>query len=179
MWAAPAGRPIVLNLVDAGWSFYSAADSFDSSLLCAIDLQLLWFFCRGRQSGLSSWERKKKAEAFRNSKVASISPVHAQLAPIRSLRVTLQASVRPCSRNVRCSTSAAPATHAATGQCLTSSTGRGPTRSTSVRGKCQHSTRAGKWVEIVIKTVDGRIHLTPSGGNQQYSSKNPVAYRRE
>lgn len=84
---------------------------------------------------------KGKSWGFQKLKVVSILPVHTQLAPIQSLRGTLQASVRPCSRNVRCSTSVAPATHAATGQCQRSSTGPGPTQSTSVRGECQHSTR--------------------------------------
>lgn len=67
--------------------------------------------------------------------VVFILPFLSQLAPTRSLHVTLPASVRPCSRNGRCSTSVAPATHAATGQCLMSSTGPGPTQSTTVRGR--------------------------------------------
>lgn len=96
------------------------------------------FFCYGRQSGLnglSSRERKRKAEGVRNSQSCLSSLFHTQLAPIRSLHVMSQASVRPCSRNGRCSTSVAPATREATGQCLTSSTGPGPTRSTTVRGR--------------------------------------------
>ena len=76
-----------------------------------------------------SWGCQKLTDVF-------ILPFHTQLAPIRSLHVMSPASVRPCSRNGRCSTSVAPATREATGQCLTSSTGPGPTQSTTVRGRC-------------------------------------------
>lgn len=80
---------------------------------------------------------KEKSWGCQNLKVLSILPFHTQLAPIRSLHVTLPALVKPCSRKGRCSTSVAPATHAATGQCLMSSTEPGPTQSTSMRGKYQ------------------------------------------
>lgn len=108
---------------------------------------------------------KEKSWECQNLKVLSIFPFHTQLAPIRSLHVTSRASVRPCSRNGRCSTYVAPATHAATGQCLMSSTGPGPTQSTLMKGKHQHSTRGPlpcphqKWLEyteILIKTIENK-----------------------
>lgn len=76
-----------------------------------------------------SWGCQKLIAVF-------ILPFQTQLALTRSLHVTSLASVRPCSRNGRCSTSVAPATRAATGQCLMSSTGPGRTQSTTVRGRC-------------------------------------------
>lgn len=143
--AATVNWQFMLNLGSVRCYFYSAADSFDCSrgLLCGVDLQPLWFFCHGRQSGWRDWapgSEREKADAVRKLIVVFILPFHAQSAPTRSLRVTLPASVRPCSRNGRCSTSVAPATRAATGQCLMSSTGPGPTQSTTVRGMYMYMT---------------------------------------
>lgn len=83
---------------------------------------------------------KEKSWGCQKLTVVFILPFHTQLALTQSLHVTLPASVKPCSRNGRCSTSVAPATRAATGQCLMSSTGPGLTQSTTVRGRYLYMT---------------------------------------
>lgn len=107
--------------------------------LCSADLRLLCFFCYGRQSGWMDWavgythtHTQRKAEDVKLNCV--FSPFHMQLALTLSLRVTLPESARPCSRNGRCSKSVDPATPAATGPSLMSSTGPGPTQSITARG---------------------------------------------
>lgn len=135
-------RSQTLNLAFVSLGFYRTADPFERSQLHCTELTYGYCDFSAPVDSLTKWiqlgggAKREKLSGSETPNCVHTCSLCVQLALIRNLHGMSPASVRPCSRNGRCSTSANPATLAATGQCPMSTTGPGPTPSSTARGRC-------------------------------------------